>query len=1307
MISCPNTSHPDFKTLSGVYGENRAYFLWNLYKVHIPKEVLSGKPEENYYELVVPKTARQASKRTRELASNKAEKELEARLYSWAAKYGISVEIVNNMKERLGVDAKGAAKIFDRLILLAEGKADIKTFTEEIAHFFIEMLPDSNPLKQRILSLAEQSDTYQRVVTQYGEKYKDNKEWLVKEAAGKLLGQAVKKEWQESNKTFIDKVIATAAKIFQYFKSFFSKVSKPDKTELKDLIKETYREAARNLLVPSADFFLRHGEKENLIYYELKEEEEKPKESSARLKKIIDNARDAIQHKLKIYASTPGNIAIREDFLQMLVSLSKVNNIEALVDFIGRAYNYTLKAEERLQAILSDAGDISREDKIRGLIQINAYISSYKDVATELGAYIKNQKWKAELPESLHDGDLIHQLIYISGTAAQIQDSYYDTGVDLMAETLWELSTEARDKGAISDEEKLTLEGLKELLREAREDETLVQAFTDETIGSKDAVLALFAKMVKRHMMESDEQSRQDAIDFETAFDEFILKTGVSRDFPKKTFKDILEVIKDKQYSSETEKWELVEQLSLIQEYDITKYNEALEAFSDKLKQLAKDKKIDTKHVGIQWAKWFVKNTQINPDWKAVVERRKSELGGNTLDFKEWLDRNTRPADPQFPYHEIIEIDGKSYYPLRELTIPSEDYKNKRWENLQKPGNEALKSFYDFVVKFYMDSQEAIPVHQRPGFIIQIRRKSTWERVQEGQSAKTIGKKTIEKSLKKVKEDEEIFGLRTETGEKYRTVPVYFTQKIDISDVSWDLASSMVRFRQMANNYKAMSSIHAEVILMQDIMNQRKVTETTSAGNPIYNAVSKAVGLKRTIHKTEQNNLKAHFDNFIASVYYGESHIDHGTIAGLDIAKSTDILIKYTSMLQLAGNLMQGTANVIIGEILIRAEAAAGTMYKASDYRHGKGLYLRSMSDFFNDFNKIAKKSISGQLIDTFDAMQGKFRDHLGQEVGASKARKLFGSNTLFFLQNAGEHEMQISSFFAALYAFKVKDKDGKPILKADGKEMTLWDAYQNVDERGSIYIDPRVANFNKEEFMNKIHALNKRLHGIYNNFDRPGAQRHAGGRLAMLFRNWLRPGWNRRWGRTRGRVFNYEANRWEEGNYKVFYRFIKNLVQQLSGKVGTDAANWNNLSDFEKGAIWATLWEIGALLTTIAVFQVLSRLGDDDEDEKKKGWTENFILYQARRLQTELLFYVHPGEAMKLIQSPTATMSAMNAIIKFANQLTNPGEVYKRTTGIHEIGDIKLWARFQGLIPIVAKMQQSRSPEESTKWLQSFVGFH
>ena len=125
-----------------------------------------------------------------------ASETLNDKLHSFLSNYGIRVEHVDNMKERVGVDANGAALIFEKLILISKGKEKIDTLPEEVAHFAVELLGERSPLVSRLLDLIEDTTIYNTTFDEYKDIYVDlkgqpNIERIKKEAVGKAIAEKI------------------------------------------------------------------------------------------------------------------------------------------------------------------------------------------------------------------------------------------------------------------------------------------------------------------------------------------------------------------------------------------------------------------------------------------------------------------------------------------------------------------------------------------------------------------------------------------------------------------------------------------------------------------------------------------------------------------------------------------------------------------------------------------------------------------------------------------------------------------------------------------------------------------------------------------------------------------------------------------------------------------------------------------------------------------------------------------------------------------------------------------------------------
>jgi hypothetical protein len=144
---------------------------------------------------------------------------INASLQKFITKLGINVETINNMKERMGIDAVAAADILHKVILIADGRADITTLPEEVAHFFVELLPEGHPLLVSMMQEIKGNPIYAEVVEQYSEVYEGNEDKLKKEAIGKLIAQEIIKKGNTDTNV---RVVRWWNKVWDYIKAIFT-----------------------------------------------------------------------------------------------------------------------------------------------------------------------------------------------------------------------------------------------------------------------------------------------------------------------------------------------------------------------------------------------------------------------------------------------------------------------------------------------------------------------------------------------------------------------------------------------------------------------------------------------------------------------------------------------------------------------------------------------------------------------------------------------------------------------------------------------------------------------------------------------------------------------------------------------------------------------------------------------------------------------------------------------------------------------------------------------------------------------------
>jgi hypothetical protein len=261
---------------------------------------------------------------------------------------------------------------------------------------------------------------------------------------------------------------------------------------------------------------------------------------------------------------------------------------------------------------------------------------------------------------------------------------------------------------------------------------------------------------------------------------------------------------------------------------------------------------------------------------------------------------------------------------------------------------------------------------------------------------------------------------------------------------------------------------------------------------------------------------------------------------------------------------------------------------------------------------------------------------------------------------------------------------------------MSLLDAYEKYGVE-DIYDKTDFTDKKRQNLMNRLHALNKRMHGIYNDFDKATAQRYSLGKLGFMYKKYLVPAYKRRF---KDLGFDEELGAQTEGYYKTFWNlYLKNLVTLKTNLI----KNWADMSPFERAQTKRVIAEATLIITLTALVLALRAMVDDDDDELKKNWGYNFMLYQAIRMRSETSQYLPIlgiRDAYRTVKSPSAATSTIDRAIKFTDQFLvqswdSKKAVYQRRTGIWEKGDNKSWAYFLRLMGITG---YTMSPEEAIK---------
>lgn len=593
-------------------------------------------------------------------------------------------------------------------------------------------------------------------------------------------------------------------------------------------------------------------------------------------------------------------------------------------------------------------------------------------------------------------------------------------------------------------------------------------------------------------------------------------------------------------------------------------------------------------------------------------------------------------------------------------------YGNKQYQRL----NAAQKEYYDTVMNIKSQLDSYLPEKYTTLTNAVKIRKDLLERVKSSDGVRS-GTKQIWKSIKDEfirRTDDVDFGDRATVkdfeGNEVQTLPIYFTKLKEgesANDLSTDIVSTLTAYAAMANDFDEMNKVIDVLELGRDLLRERQVIQT-QGGKPLvekFKAVGRKVESKLT-KEGEAARFVQRLNDFFEMQVYGRYMADEGTFGktNIDKGKVANFVNRVTSMNNLALNVLSGISNIATGKVMMRIESFAGEFFNEKNTITADRIYGQSLPAYLAEIGNRVKTSKLALWDELFNVMQ-KYEQDV-REVNFDRKTwfsRMFGTSTLFFMNNAGEHWMQNRTSLALADAYKMKAPNGKivslwdamevvPIDKNNkklGAKLQLKQGYKKAD--GSDFTQDDIIKFSRRSA-----AINQRMHGIYNKADRSAVQRLAIGRMGMMFRKWIKPSLNRRF---KSASYNYDLDAWTEGYYRTSGRFLLQLARDLRETQFNIAARWNELTSTEKANIKRALTETGHFLAVMAIIGLI-----EWSDDKDRPWLVRMTEYQMRRLYTELGAMI-PGKSMiseglKIIKSPAAGVNTIENILDLT-KLLNP----------------------------------------------------
>jgi len=1070
---------------------------------------------------------------------------------------------------------------------------------------------------------------------------------------------------------------------------------------------------------------------DNILYQkETKESKSNLKEEKDKLTQLLDRTIQVLEKRYKIFKEKGGKIrtAYKETEGKKIDLLkTRLNNSEAalgmitFVDYVKEQVKKTLEDVDKLQKQLNSetSTDLDPHEISTTLRNMKLYISAFTPIIQELKDELPSIEDKTikDLPE------LGKQLTELEGDLNSLDRRYYKIGVPIFAKSLLPFL-------AKSD---ITEDKLIEMMSSIDKDISFTERWLDSMSDTSDDILKFIDVLVRREKELVRESTNSIKNKLVRALKKF-------KEAGNKTQSVIYERLKNGKLSGyliskvNVGQWQhnrishskyIQKKLGLpedniqrhkflegnnltyaaylyknIDTFNIPKYTldniekarQKLGYNDDFLLRVSHEIEVIYK---LEWRKWFKLNSKVHPDLEKILIKKSKTLTKG--EYEKYLEENYPLSAGGFRYakgelsipssgEEIVYGKGKW-----KKVIQTVNYDNLNYSKLTK----SQREFLDMINSVLTEMQELLPdKFQHTGLAPQIR-KDLFERMQGGITKKKIGQE-IKEAFSIVEDDTEFGDFRDLTdleGNKVNFVPILFNNLMkDTSNLSTDIVTTLTMYSNMALNYDKMSRIVDTLELGKDILKDRKVIE-----NQEQTILQKGIkGLQKIIvgHEVTTGTSKRtaeRLEDFISMIVYGQVKDKGKTIAGkYSSTKILDWLAKYSAINGLAVNIFASTANVNYAEIMTSMEAFAGEFMDKKSYTKGSILYAKLLPKTLNEIGQLYKTNeldLWGERFNSLIDFEANLREINSDRT--TRFGRLMGQSPLFMNTHVMEHTTQMRLSLSLAQFVKVKDNRGN--------EVPFYDAWEVKDNELVLKSEFKntVTSDIIESFINRQYFINQRLHGIYNVHDKSAVQKAALGRLSLMFRKWIIPGFNRRYQKKH---YMPLAGQEIEGYYTTTGNFMWELMKDLKKMQFSLATQWNTLSKHQKANIWRTLSETVTLLGLIVL---LAFLGGDDDDNEEDSWIYNMYAYQINRMITELSFYI-PGlginETLRILKSPMAAIRQIENITHFMNDVMPWNFMDERQSGKYEG-----WKGWQvsgmKLIPMANTLYNIPYPEDKMKY--------
>lgn len=483
--------------------------------------------------------------------------------------------------------------------------------------------------------------------------------------------------------------------------------------------------------------------------------------------------------------------------------------------------------------------------------------------------------------------------------------------------------------------------------------------------------------------------------------------------------------------------------------------------------------------------------------------------------------------------------------------------------------------------------------------------------------------------------------------DQYAGVPITGLSNIPVEEVSLDLSHSMLKYMISAEKQKALIEMNPMARALQTVLSNpdnvvrqvKGLSKDMQSNFSISNMFEKGAKLVR---KGEKSVRQKAIDNFVEREFEGK--LNKGVI-GQDsdnvwIHKLADNIMSASAFGYFAMDIPSALKNSFGLRVQTLIESAAGKYFNHASYGKGVVWSNKVSWEISLELYKFGPKSHNTQLVEIFDAYQGRFQEKFVEHGSRSLTKDALGGlSWMTSFRKWTELNSTLSIFGAMMH----HEKSVEQTVNGVKKRIAYIDAWETVDGQIRLKegVDPEwgIGGTKFKAFKNKVQGVTNNLAGSFAKFDYAEADRYVAFRFAIAFKRWfLRMFLNRVQyrGSWRNPRYRFDA---AVGDTAMGY-YVEG-IRAIGRTIKTRGEYARFASDSEKAAILRSIMDVAYVVAFSMAISLIFGFDDADEDKFQKlrersgplpffgvsdneepfklgGWLTNHALYLTMQLKNE-----------------------------------------------------------------------------------------